>query len=166
MSNKKPTKPRLIAAEAPVRAGILRSLPREDRIKLTETLVESAMTMGLLDSRQIREWLGDTNMNLKSISTAVRNVKEKWVQETSDGYEYARDQRATQIKKAWSEVRGCEKLFLEALTTADKVKVKKLQLEWMQYVSRLSFVDKLIESTTPDMQIIVNGGMTIKELDE
>ena len=33
----------------------------------------------------------------------------------------------------------------------------------MQYISKLALVDKMVEAATPDMQIIVNGGLSVEE---
>jgi len=149
----------LADAEAPTRAVILSSLPKTERFRVTENLVESAMTMGLTDDNLIKEWLGVDSIGTKSIKAARERVTERWLEETSDIYEYAKSQRAMQIKKGWDEIRKCEDLFNEAKTTGDKVKVKKLQLEWMQYISRLGLVDKMIEASVPDMQIVVHSGI-------
>ena len=149
----------LAEAEAPTRAVILADLPKADRLRVTENLVESAMTMGLMDDNLIREWLSVDSIGIKSIRAARERVTEKWLAETSDVYEYAKSQRAMQIKKGWDEVRKCEELFNDAKTTSEKVKVKKLQLDWMQYVSRLGLVDKMIEASVPDMQVIVHSGI-------
>lgn len=153
----------LAAAEAPVRAVILADLPKSERDTILEGLIESAMMMGLIETDQIRDWLGLESVGTKSINYMIEKVTEKWLGETEDVYEYAKTQRVTQIKKSWEEVRNCEKLFKEAETTNEKVKIKKLQLEWMQYISKLALVDKMVEAATPDMQIVVNGGLSIEE---
>lgn len=153
----------LAEAEAPVRAIVLAELPKRERDKVLEGLVESAMMMGLMETPQIKEWLGLKSVGNKSISALVEKITQKWLEETRDVYEFASSQRVTQIKKAWDEVRNCERLFEKAPTVADKVKVKRLQLEWMQYISKLALVDKMVEAATPDMQIIVNGGLSIEE---
>lgn len=153
----------LAEAEAPVRAVILAELPKGDRDRILEGLVESAMMMGLIETDQVRTWLGIESIGNKSINYMIDKITEKWLEETKDVYEFASSQRVTQIKKAWKEVRNCEHLFEEAKTTSDKVKVKKLQLEWMQYISKLALVDKMVEAATPDMQIVVNGGLSIEE---
>ena len=153
----------LAEAEAPVRAIILAELPKGERDRILEGLVESAMMMGLMETVQIRDWLGLESVGNKSISYLVEKITQKWLEETRDVYEFASSQRVTQIKKAWDEVRGCEHLFDKAKTVGDKVKVKQLQLQWMQYISKLALVDKMVEAATPDMQIIVNGGLSVEE---
>lgn len=153
----------LAEAEAPVRAIILAELPKGERDRILEGLVESAMMMGLIETTQVRDWLGIESIGNKSISHMITKVTDKWLEETRDVYEFASSQRVMQIKKAWEETRKCEELFNEAKTTSDKVKVKQLQLQWMQYISKLALVDKMVEAATPDMQIIVNGGLSIEE---
>lgn len=149
----------LADAEAPTRAVILSSLPKVERLRVTENLVESAMTMGLTDDNLIKEWLGVESIGVRSIKAARERVTERWLEETSDIYEYAKSQRAMQIKKGWDEIRKCEELFNEAKTVKDKVQVKKLQLDWMQYISKLGLVDKMIEASVPDMQVVVHSGI-------
>lgn len=153
----------LAEAEAPVRAIILAELPKGERDKVLEGLVESAMMMGLTETDQVRQWLGIESIGNKSISYMIDKVTQKWIEETKDVYEFASSQRVMQIKKGWEEVRRCEELFKDAKTTGDKVKVKQLQLQWMQYVSKLALVDKMVEAATPDMQIIVQGGLSVEE---
>lgn len=153
----------LAEAEAPVRAIILAELPKGERDRILEGLVESAMMMGLIETEQVRQWLGLESVGNKSVSFMIGKVTQKWLEETKDVYQFASTQRVTQIKKAWEEVRNCEELFKHAKTTGDKVKVKQLQLQWMQYISKLALVDKMVEAATPDMQIIVNGGLSIEE---
>lgn len=153
----------LAEAEAPVRAIILAELPKGERERILEGLVESAMMMGLVETEQVRTWLGIESVGNKSINYMIDKITQKWLEETKDVYEFASTQRVTQIKKGWDEVRLCEKLFENAKTVGDKVKVKQLQLQWMQYVSKLALVDKMVEAATPDMQIIVNGGLSVEE---
>lgn len=153
----------LAEAEAPVRAVILAELPKGDRDRILEGLVESAMMMGLMETDQVRRWLGIESVGNKSINYMIEKVTQKWLEETKDVYEFASSQRVMQIKKAWEEVRRCEELFEKSKTTGDKVKVKQLQLQWMQYISKLALVDKMVEAATPDMQIIVQGGLSIEE---
>jgi hypothetical protein len=130
-----------------------------------ENLVESAMVMGLMDDYQIKEWLGVKSIDIKSITAAKDKVLKRWIDETSDVVQYAKTQRATQINKAWDEVRKCEEMFEYAKTIDSQVKVKQLQLQWMTYISKLSFVDKMVEANQPDMQIVVQGGLNIEEKD-
>lgn len=152
----------LAAVEAPVRAKILAKLPKGERFRITDSLVESAMTLGLTEPLEIREWLGIKSVGLKSITASYERVLNKWLAETSDVFEYAKSQRAMQIKKAWQEVKLCEMMFEDAQTTNDRVNIKKLQLTWLQYISKLSLVDKMVEASSPDMQIVVNGGLTVE----
>jgi len=156
----------LAEAEAPVRAIILAELPKGERDRVLEGLVESAMMMGLIETDKVRQWLGIESIGNKSISYMIDKITNKWLEETRDVYEFASTQRVMQIKKAWDEVKNCEYLFEKAKTTGDKVKVKQLQLQWMQYISKLALVDKMVEAATPDMQIIVNGGLSIEEGDD
>ena len=153
----------LAEAEAPVRAIVLAELPKGERDRILEGLVESAMMMGLMETNQIRDWLGLKSVGNKSISYLVNKITKKWLEETKDVYEFASSQRVIQIKKAWEEVRNCEYLFEKAKTIGDKIKIKQLQLQWMQYISKLALVDKMVEAATPDMQIIVNGGLSVEE---
>lgn len=153
----------LAAAEAPVRAVILSELPKGERDTILESLIESAMMMGLMEADQVRQWLGIESVGTKSINYMIEKVTEKWLEETRDVYEFASSQRVMQIKKAWEEVRNCERLFAGATSTNEKVRVKQLQLQWMQYISKLALVDKMVEAATPDMQIVVNGGLSIEE---
>lgn len=155
----------LADAAAPTRAIILKSLPRVERQKVVDSLVESAMAMGLVDDNQIKQWLG-VDIGLKSIGAAREKITKKWLEETDNIVDYAKTQRAMQIKKAWDEVRICEKMFDDSNTIDAKVKVKQLQLQWLQFISKLSFVDKMLDGSTPDTQIVVQGGLAIQEKNE
>lgn len=150
-----------------VRAEFLGKLEGEEKQRVLENLIESAMVMGLMDSLQIREWLGLRGIsNINAIESARNRVMKRWLDETNDIVEYARTQRATQIKKAWEEVRNCEEMFLSTENMKDKTAIKKLQLEWMQYITKLSFVEKMTEANQSDMQIIVNGSVGIQKKEE
>ncbi len=153
----------LTEVDAPIRAQILSELPQKEKSEAIGNLVESAMTMGLLDAFQIRQWLGIKGLNIHTVQTLRDKIKTRWLNETENVFEYAKAQRATQIKKAWDEVRNCERMFIESIAMKDKIAVKKLQLDWMLYISKLSFVDKMVEASQPDMQIIVNGSMNMED---
>lgn len=157
--------PNALAETTPeVRSEVLAELGGTQKAQVLENLVESAMILGLTDNLAIRTWLGVKGIsNINAIENAKKRILERWMDETSNVIEYAKTQRATQIKKAWEEVRNCEDMFVQSENTKDKVAIKKLQLEWMQYISKLSFVDKMTEAQNADMQIIVNGNVGIED---
>ena len=74
----------LAEAEAPVRAIVLAELPKGERDRILEGLVESAMMMGLMETNQIRDWLGLKSVGNKSISYLVDKITKKWLEETKD----------------------------------------------------------------------------------
>lgn len=154
----------LAAVDAPIRAKVLSELKNEEKQRVLENLVESAMVMGLQDNFQIREWLGVRGIsNINAINAARERIMKRWIAETNDIIEYAKSQRAIQIKKAWDEVRNCEIMYRETENIKDRVAIKKLQLEWMLYISKLSFVEKMTEAAQTDMNIIVNGNVGIEK---
>ena len=77
--------------------------------------------------------------------------------------EYAKTERAIQIKRAWENVRKCEELFNDAKSTGDKVKVKQLELQYMQYIAKLSFVEQMVDSGTPETQVNVVAWSSMKD---
>lgn len=145
---------KLASVDAPVRAQLLKELPKKERDNAIANLVESAMVMGLTDVYDIRTWLG-LNIHVNTVRAKRDEVKERWLDETNDIVEYAQTQRAVQIKLAWDNVRKCEDMFEEAKSTGDKVKVKQLQLQYLQYISKLTFVEDMVENNKPDTQVNV-----------
>lgn len=137
-----------------MRAQLLKELPKKERDNAIANLVESAMVMGLTDVYDIRTWLG-LNIHVNTVRAKRDEVKERWLDETNDIVEYAQTQRAVQIKLAWDNVRKCEDMFEEAKSTGDKVKVKQLQLQYLQYISKLTFVEDMVENNKPDTQVNV-----------
>ena len=153
----------LAAVEAPVRAQLLKELPKAQREQATSNLVESAMIMGLLDAYDIRVWLGLPRMSIRVITRVRDEVKERWLKESGNIVEYAKTERAIQIKRAWENVRKCEELFNDAKSTGDKVKVKQLELQYMQYIAKLSFVEQMVDSGTPETQVNVVAWSSMKD---
>ena len=146
---------KLASVDAPIRAQLLKELPKSQRDSVVANLVESAMIMGLNDAFEIRTWLGLSRLDIRTISNLRDKVKQRWFEESGDIVEYARTQRAVQIKRAWDNIRKCEDMFLDSKSVGDKVKVKQLELQYMQYIARLSFIDQMVESGTPDTQVNV-----------
>jgi len=136
----------LANAEAPVRAQLIKELPKVEREKVVKNLVETAMVMGLMDGFEIRTWLGLPRYNIRVITRFRDEIKERWLEESGNIVEYAKTERAVQIKRAWDNIRKCEDLFKESKSVGDKVKVKQLELQYMQYIARLSFIDQMVES--------------------
>jgi len=157
---KNETKP-LLAVEAPVRAELLKELPKKERDKTVVNLIEAAMTLGLLDAYEIRKWLGLNRYNIRTITSVRDSIKERWLDDSQDIIEYAKTQRAVQIAKAWSVVRECEDMYGGAKTTNDKIKVKQLQLQWMQHISKLSFIDKMVGETDSPVAINLVPGSNV-----
>jgi molecular chaperone GrpE (heat shock protein) len=149
--------------EAPQRAQLLKELPKKQKEKVVNNLIETAMVMGLMDPYEIRLWLGLRKYNIKTMRATVNNIKQRWLDESDDIVEYARTQRAVQIKRAWDNIRKCEKMFDDAKSTGDKVKVKQLELQYMQYIAKLSFIDQMIEETTPGVQVNLIAGSKVAD---
>lgn len=139
--------------DAPVRAQVVKELPVKERKQMVETLVECAMRMGLLDAYEIRRWLGLPKYSLQSIQASRDAIKKRWLEGVSNIAESAAQERVTQIKRAWSNVRQCEQMFEDSKSIGDKVKVKQLELQYMQYIAKLNFVDSIIETDSPDTQV-------------
>ena len=60
------------------------------------------MIMGLLDAYDIRVWLGLPRMSIRVITRVRDEVKERWLKESGNIVEYAKTERAIQIKRALS----------------------------------------------------------------
>lgn len=153
---------RLASVDAPVRARLLKELPKKQRDIAIGNLVESAMIMGLMDAYDIRTWLG-VGIHIRAIVSRRDEIKARWLEESSDVMEYAKTQRAIQIKLAWDNVRKCEEMFEEARSMGDKVKVKQLQLQYLQYISKLTFVEDMVEGERSGTQVNVVAWSGSKE---
>ncbi len=139
--------------DAPIRAEIVKELPVKERKQMVETLVECAMRMGLMDAYEIRRWLGIPKYSLQSIQASRDAIKKRWLDGASDIAESAATERVTQIKRCWNNVRKCEQMYEDAKSIGDKVKVKQLELQYMQYIAKLNFIDSILESDSPDTQV-------------
>lgn len=153
----------LLKADINTRSQILAELPKDKRDIVLESLIESAMILGLMEPYQIIQWLGSQvkGIGQKTITAIIPRVKKRWLEETEDVVAHAKEQRAMQIAKAYEEIRECEKLYNQTDQVRDKTSIKKLQLEWMQYLSRLTFVDKLVEPAVSDTNINIIGGFDL-----
>ena len=145
----------LASVDAPIRAQLLKELPKPQREQVIKNLVESAMIMGLIDAFEIRTWLGLPRLDIRVIGRLRDEIKARWLAESGDIVEYARTERAVQIKRSWDNIRKCEEMFADSKSVGDKVKVKQLELQYMQYIARLSFIDQMVESGTPETQVNV-----------
>jgi hypothetical protein len=145
----------LEAVESTVRGKVLRELPKQERMKATNNLVECAMRMGLMDAYEIRLWIGMKQMSVRAIAGARDRIKKRWLEEVGDVSEAAATTRAVLIKKVWEEIRKCESLYDDAKSVGDKVKVKQHQLQLMQYVAKLNFVDAAMEDPGSNTQVNV-----------
>lgn len=127
-----------------------------ERRSLIENLVESAMVLGITDAFAIKEWIGGKAIQQKSVTAAKEKILERWREETSNTNEVIAQDRARLIKASWAEVRECERMYAEAEVISDKVKIKALKRDWLQFISKLSFVDKLIEVNEAPMNIFIH----------
>jgi len=161
----------LAQVEPDIRGRVLsqyKDLSPKERTSLIENLVESAMTLGITDIYAIRDWIGNKKFPMNSLTSAKNRILERWRAESSNVSENISRDRALLISAAWSEVRECENLYKSAEHIKNKVAIKKLKLEWLQFISKLSFVDKLIEANEAPMNIIIHDSdvnMTAKEKD-
>lgn len=151
---------KLLEADITTRSQIIAELPKDKKDIVLENLVESAMVLGITEPYQIIQWLGSQvkGIGQKSITVLIPKIKERWLAETEDIVQHAKEHRAMQISKALEEIRECEKMYKEAEFLKDRAMIKKLQLEWMQYLSKLTFVDKLVEPQVADTNINIVGG--------
>jgi hypothetical protein len=133
-----------------------KDLSPKEKTSLIENLVESAMTLGITDAYAIRDWIGRAGFPMNSITAAKNRVLERWKEESNNISENIGRDRALLISAAWNEVRECERIYKDAQYIRNKVSVKKLKLEWLQFISKLSFVDKLIEANESPMNIIIH----------
>lgn len=149
----------LAQVEPEIRGKILSeysNLTKQEKSSLIENLVESAMTLGITDIYAIRDWIGKRGLPMNSITAAKNRILERWKTDASNVSENISRDRAMLISAAWKEVRECEQMYSDADTIRGRVSVKKLKLEWLQFISKLSFVDKLIEANEPPMNIIIH----------
>ena len=130
-------------------------LSKNEKTALVENLIESAMTLGITDVYAIRDWIGKNRLPMNSITAAKTRILERWKTESNNVSENIGRDRALLISAAWQEVRECENMYKGAQFIKNKVSVKKLKLEWLQFISKLSFVDKLIEANEAPMNIII-----------
>jgi hypothetical protein len=144
--------------DAPVRAQLLKELPINQRRKTVTNLVECAMRMGLTDAYDIRLWLGLPSFNIATIKAARDATKKRWLENVGEIAETAATERVIQIRRSWENVRKCEQMFNEAKSIGDKVKVKQLELQYLQYIAKLNFIDQMIEDEGPSTQINVVAG--------
>lgn len=155
----------LEAVEAPVRAETLKQLPPKEKKKVIANLVECAMRMGIMDAYDIRRWLGLHRYSIQAITNARDEAKKRWMEDVENIAESAATERVIQIRKSWEEIRNCEQLYKEAKSVGDKIKVKQLQLQYMQYVAKLNFVDSIVEAGGTDTQINILAGSINHESD-
>ncbi len=139
------------------RKRLLDELPDSFRIQVIENLVETAMRAGMLDVFDIRKWLGYT-LQVNTVTKYKSKIKKRWLDETSSIAESAALERVNQIKRAWENIRECEIMYEEAKSVGDKVKVKQLELQWMQYIGRLNFIEQVIETDTTGTQVNIIAG--------
>ena len=155
MENKGIDLKELESVKAPVRAQILKSLTRADRERAVGNLVECAMRMGIMDAYEIRLWLGLHKHSVRIITNHRDKIRKRWLEDIDDVASQAASERVIQIKKVWEEIRNCEELYKEAKSVGDKIKVKQLQLQYLQYVAKLNFVDSAPEEEkSPTINII------------
>jgi hypothetical protein len=133
-----------------------KELTENERLSLVENLVESAMTLGITDVYAIRNWLGTKKIPFNSLKAAKVRILRRWKSEAENVSETISQDRAKLISAAWKEVQECENLYEEAEDVSEKVKVKALKRDWLQFISKLSFVDKLIEANEAPMNIIIH----------
>ncbi len=144
--------------DAPVRAQILKELPINQRKKTVANLVECAMRLGLTDVYDIRLWLGLPSFKIATIKAARDATKKRWLENVDNIAETAATERVIQIRRSWENVRKCEEMFNDAKSIGDKVKVKQLELQYLQYIAKLNFIDQMIEDDGPNTQINVVAG--------
>lgn len=158
-------KTKLLEADITTRSQIIAELPKDKKEIVLESLVESAMVLGIMEPYQIIQWLGSQvkGVGQKSITALIPKIKQRWLEETEDVVQHAKEHRAMQISKALEEIRECENMYKDAEHLKDKAMIKKLQLEWMQYLSKLTFVDRLVEPQVADTNINIIGGFPIHE---
>jgi membrane peptidoglycan carboxypeptidase len=149
----------LAKVEPPTRGKLLseyKGLSPNERKQLIENLVESAMVLGITDIYAIRDWIGNKRHPMNSISSAKSRVLERWKSETENVHENISKDRAMLISASWKEVQACERMYDECENVSEKVKVKTLKREWLQFISKLSFVDKAIEANEAPLNIVIH----------
>jgi hypothetical protein len=154
------TKNPLVKVAPKARKAALDTLPTKERKDILDNLVESAMIMGVHDPYEIKQWLGDTKMNTTSVKAARDRVMKRWKKETADVATYANKERARLIKSSWDNVRQCEQKAKNSKDDHEWVKLKSLQLQWLQFISKLSFVEKMVEAAEAPTNVMIFGGKT------
>lgn len=159
----------LAQVEPETRSKILseyKNLSQSEKSSLIENLVESAMVLGITDIYAIRDWIGNRKFPMNSITAAKNRILDRWKDEAGNVSENISRDRAMLISASWKEVQECERLYSESENVTEKVKVKTLKREWLQFISKLSFVDKLIEANEAPMNIVIHDSdikMTAQE---
>lgn len=143
----------IVSLEDSARANFLKALKPSEKKQVIENMVECAMRVGLMDAFDIKVWLGLPNSSMQTIRVARDKIKDKWIDLAGDIAESAATERVVQIQKVWEEIRKCEELYDEAKSVGDKVKVKQLQLQFLQYVAKLNFLDTVLEAPDASNQI-------------
>jgi len=161
----------LAQVESDTRGKILseyKDLSQSEKSSLIENLVESAMVLGITDIYAIRDWIGTKKIPMNSLTAAKNRILDRWKDETTNVSETISRDRAMLISASWKEVQECETLYAQSENITEKVKVKTLKREWLQFISKLSFVDKMIEANEAPMNIIIHDSdikMTAEEKD-
>lgn len=156
----------LVKISPKARGKALATLSPKEKRSITENLVESAMIMGIHDAFQIKKWLGDMKMNTNAITSARGRIMERWKTETTDVSKYANKERARLMKTSWENVRKCEKMCEGVEDSTEWTRLKALQLNWLQFISKLSYVEKMVEAVDAPLSINLYGGKEKPSIDK